>query len=109
MFLVTYKCKFLVNEGKELKTLSNSDFCSLSNDLDVLNFLRRLDKLGEVSTTIFLQRSSPALSSKGICCVGAGLIKGVIPLPVYNVERNTRLAVIILLLVKKPLSELAPR
>ena len=93
MFLVTYKCKFLVNEGKELKTLSNSDFCSLSNDLDVLNFR---DKLGEVSITFFLQRST-------------GLIKGVIPLPVYNLERSTRLVVILLHLVKKPLSELAPR
>ena len=105
MFLVTYKCKFLVNEGKELKTLSNSDFCSLSNGLDVLNFR---DKLGEISTTIFLQRSSPALSPKGICA-GAGLIKGVIPLPVHNVERSTRLVLKLLLLVKKPPPKLAPR
>ena len=46
-----YKCRFSDNEGKESKRLSKLDLlCCLSEDEDVLNSLRMLEKKGEVPT-----------------------------------------------------------
>ena len=79
-----YNCRFSDNEGKEFKRLSKFDlFCCLSEDEDVLNPLRKLEKIGE--------RPTHPITTHLL------LIKGKIPPPCISLEKVSAL----ILLAKK--------